>query len=108
MITSFNYRLPRVAVELPIEFCAGASAILGRTKNISDTGVLVSFNEPVFPGTAGFVRFRVGSCAFEMQAVVTHMELFEAGLNFAFSSEHERVFMRTLVRFVSRLPKSLA
>ncbi len=108
MITSFNYRLPRVAVELPIEFCAGDSTISGRTKNISDTGVLVSFNEPVFTGKTGFVRFRIGSCAFEMQAVVTHIELFEAGLNFTFSSEQERVFMRTLVRFVSKLPKTLS
>lgn len=107
LITSFAYRLPRIEIELPVEFTFGTESLTGHTRNISDTGLLVHFARPLAPETAGTFRLRLGSCFFELQGRITHTECFDAGVRFEFSSDQERVFMRTMIKVLSKLPQPM-
>ena len=100
-VQAFLYRVPRLALELPIEFCLDGRRVAGRTRNISDTGLLVRLTEFVPPESLGRVRLEFGSCTMEIDAAVVHMELLEVGLHFRFSSVAEQDFIRTLVKVLA-------
>ena len=102
MVETYAYRLPRFEVALPIQFQTDTATIEGHTRNLSDTGLLASFVQPLLNGSAGVIRLRFGSSSFEMEAHVTHAEFLDAGLNFLFASDQERQLVRTLVRVLSK------
>lgn len=99
-IHAFAYRTPRLSLEHSIEFCVAGTPIPGWTRDVSETGLLVRFPEPVLPGTKGSVRWRFGGCTVEIEASVVHSEFIEAGLEFSFASEAERQFVHTLVKLL--------
>ena len=101
-VHAFTYRVPRLSVELPIELNVGPNAIQGRTRDISETGMLVQLAEPVVPQARGTVRLRFGACQFEIQAVVAYTGFFEAGLCFCFASHAERDFVKILIRLLAK------
>ena len=102
MIHPFLYRLPRVATVVPVDLDRDGLMLAGFTRNISDTGLLACFEEPLAPGTRGTVRLRFGRCMVHIEATVTHTEAFDAGLRFEFTSDHERAFLRSLVKALSK------
>lgn len=105
MIDSFAYRAPRVAASLAVEFVTEIGVLAGCTRDISEKGLSADFGEPVLPGTVGRVRFRTGRCLLDLEARVTHAEGFLVGLEFRFSSEQERLFLRAILQVLSRSPE---
>lgn len=94
----FSYRSPRIVCRLPVELVADAGALLGWSRNLSDEGMLVDFQEPLLPSTQGRVRLRFGQCLLELEGRVTHTEAFTAGIAFLFADERERWFVHSLVQ----------
>lgn len=101
-IQAFTYRVPRFTLRLPVSFCSAGAEIRGVSENLSETGLLVTFTEPLLPGSTGRMRLYVEQCWIEMQAEVAYAELFQAGLAFQFATETERRFLQALVKVVSR------
>lgn len=101
-IVPYAYRVPRFALELPLEFFAEGLPIAGRTTNVSETGALVQLQRPVQMGDAGRLDLRFGTMTISLSVIVTHAEFPEAGLNFVFASEAEHQFVRLLTRVAAR------
>ncbi len=101
-VHAFTYRMPRLSLDHAIEFCVAGVPVMGRTRDVSDSGLLVRLSEPVLPGTAGRVRWRFGSCTIELEASVAYSDFLDAGLAFHFASEAERQFIQTMVKVLSK------
>ena len=51
----FDYRSPRYAVDLPVEFTAERMTLKGRCRDISKEGMKLEFAEPLPPNASGIV-----------------------------------------------------
>ena len=101
-VHSFSYRGPRLALELPVTFQTQTVQLAGRTKNVSDLGVLVCLDGLLPVHTRGTLRIDFGAGRLELEAIVAYTELFHFGLRFCFPSDAERDFCRTLVRMLTK------
>ena len=107
---SYAYRVPRFAMDLPLEFFPEAPpdgspsehAITGRTTNLSETGALVQLQRPVRIGDAGRLDLRLGTLTISLGVKVKHAEFPETGFSFVFASEAEHQFVRLLTRVAAR------
>lgn len=99
---AYAYRVPRIPLQMPVEFWSEGSSISGVSRDLSDTGLHVRLAVPVMPGRSGQLRLRLDACSIEIKVEVAHSELLDAGLRFCFSSAAEEHFIKTLVRVLSR------
>lgn len=104
LIESFAYRHPRIVASLPVEFVTEGGVLFGFTRDVSEQGLLADFGEPVLLQTDGRLRFRTGKCVVEFAARVTHTDGFLSGFAFAFSSEQESSFIRSIVHALAQDP----
>ena len=101
-IHSFAYRMPRISLDHDMQFVVDGIPIHGRTRDVSDTGLLTRLDAVVVPGARGSIRWKFGGCTVEIDAQVEHANFLEVGLSFQFTSEPERQFVRTLVKVLSK------
>ncbi len=92
----------RLAIALPVEFVVEGASFAGYTRDLSASGVLVRFSQPVLTDVAGKVRLRLDTCVMEFDAKVAHREFLDTGLIFRFGSEAERQFIETVVKLLSK------
>ena len=75
-------RAARYEFNVPIEFLCEGRIILGQCLNISDSGVLAQFEEPLDLWTTGELRVHAGQRSCKLAARVARVEGHEAGLTF--------------------------
>lgn len=101
-VHAYSYRVPRMSLEHPIEFCTRDGSIAGFTRDVSDTGLLVRLQRPVPAGSSGKVRWQFGGCLVEIEARVAYADFLDAGLSFHFATEGERQFVQNLVKLLTK------
>lgn len=98
----FSYRGPRLRIALPAEFHVGDVQMTGYTRDLSASGVLVRFSEPLLTDGPGKLRLTVETCVMEFEARVAHREFLDTGLSFCFGSDAQRQLIETLVKLLSK------
>lgn len=93
----FEYRSPRFAVDLPVQFAGEQSTLPGRCRDISRDGMRLELREPLPPDACGTVHLSYGDCPFELSVRVAHTGATHDGVEFVYKSEHEREAVARLV-----------
>lgn len=75
-------RAARYELHVPVEFLCDGRIILGQCLNISDSGVLAEFEEPLDLWTTGELRVHAGLRSCKLTARVSRVEDGHAGLTF--------------------------
>ena len=93
----FEYRSPRFAVDLPVQFAMEQSTLPGRCRDISRDGMRLELRHPLPPNASGTVRLSFGDCPFELRVRVAHTVATHDGVEFIYKSQHEREAVARLV-----------
>jgi hypothetical protein len=94
----FDYRSPRFAVDLPVQFASQEVSFAGRCRDISREGMLLELPEPVMPNACGVVSvFDSRHGLLELQVRVAHSEATLGGMKFVYRTDFERDAVAQLV-----------
>ncbi|MGA2569258.1 MAG: PilZ domain-containing protein [Terracidiphilus sp.] len=94
----FDYRVPRIPIDLPILLTQGDSKQPGRCKEISIDGMKVEFREPVSPGSSGTVDLSYENLSLEIPVRVARCEPDCDAVQFIYESNEQR---EAVARFVT-------
>ncbi|MGO8758226.1 MAG: PilZ domain-containing protein [Terracidiphilus sp.] len=86
----FDYRVPRISIDLPVLLTQGGSTQTCRCKEISTEGMKVEFREPVSPGSCGTVELRHQSLSLMLPVRVARSEPDGGALQFIYESKEQR------------------
>ncbi len=100
----FDYRSPRFAVDLPIEFTVQTTTLLARCIEISNEGMKLELYEPCPLHARGIVSIRHRDGLLELEARVAHVGDTHGGMVFIYKSDRERNAVAQLIAALSTLP----
>jgi hypothetical protein len=93
----FEYRSPRFAVDLPIQFAVEKSTLPGRCKDISHEGMRLELRHPLPADACGTVFLTFGDRPLELSVRVAHTGTTHDGVEFVYKSDHERAAVARLI-----------
>ena len=96
-------RAPRYEVHIPLEFLADGKIVRGRCINLSESGVLAWFEQPLELWISGELRLHSGRHSCKVRARVSRVIEREAGLSFRLGddlTERSLSFIRALLEEV--------
>ena len=93
----FEYRSPRFAVDLPIQFAVEQSTLAGRCKDISADGMRLELRDPLPPDACGTVFLSYRDRPFELSVRVTHTGATHDGVEFIYKSHQQRDAVAQLI-----------
>ena len=97
----FDYRSPRIPVDLPVRLTAENSTRIGRCRDISNEGMRLELRQPLPPDACGTVSMTFRNETLELNVRVAHAGATQHGMKFIYTSDSER-------NAVARLVASLA
>jgi len=86
---NFEYRPPRLACNIAIDFIVDGHIHRGRCLNMSATGLSAAFHEEVQPGSCGTLILRHGAHSITLAATAIHLDTGDLGLSFCFQNDEE-------------------
>ncbi len=86
----FEYRAPRFAVDLTVQFTTQNSTLIARCREISKNGMTLEIQEPLPLNSFGTVSVNYQDRTIELRARVAHAGANHGGLEFIYESEAER------------------
>ncbi len=95
---SFLYRLPRFKTEVPMDLILGDAVILGLCLNISESGLLGTFSNPVAVHSEGLLTLYYNQRSYQVHAQIDGFQGDEARVEFRFASDKERADIRDLLK----------
>jgi hypothetical protein len=104
-VHKFDYRSPRFAVDLPIEFTVQATTLMARCVEISNEGMRLELYEPFPLNARGIVSIRHPDGLLELEARVAHVTDTHGGMVFIYRTDRERSAVAELIAGVSALSK---
>lgn len=87
MERTLQNRSERYDLNIPIEYLQEGRIVLGRCINISESGLLARFDEPLDLWTTGELRLHAGQRSCKLGARVVRVTQREAGLTFSRRSD---------------------
>jgi hypothetical protein len=93
----FEYRSPRFAVDLPVQFTVEQSTVPGRCRNISQEGMRLELRQPLPPDARGTVILSCQDHSLELSVRVTNSGKIHEGVEFIYNSDSERDAVAHLV-----------
>jgi hypothetical protein len=97
----FEYRSPRFAVDLPVQFGVDQATLSGRCRNISRDGMKLDLHQPLPADAHGTVFVSHQNQLLELSVRVTHTGGVHGGLEFLYKSDRERDAVARLVASVT-------
>ena len=101
---TFQDRAPRLNLSFPLQFRMGGSVISGHCLNLSESGLLGLFSEPLDLWTDGEVLLTYGGSTCQVRARVARSLESEAGLSFSFRTDAEREAVRAILKQAAATP----
>ncbi len=101
LMRSFLYRLPRFKTEVPMDLILGDAIVLGLCLNISESGLLGTFSNPVAIHSEGLLTLYYDERSFQVHAKIDGFEGDEARVEFRFASDKERADIRSLLKLLA-------
>ena len=96
-MNALQQRSLRYELHFPVEFLAEGRIILGECLNISDSGMLGTFEEPLELWVVGELRLHTGQSSRKLDVRVSRVDGHNAGLLFRHESERDRLFIRSII-----------
>ena len=93
----FEYRCPRFAVDLPVEFTIEQSTLAGRCKDISMEGMRLELSQPLPADACGTVVLSYQDRPLPLSVRVAHVGESYDGMEFIYRSEGEREAVARLI-----------
>jgi hypothetical protein len=87
----FEYRTPRFAVDLPVQFTVQNSTLFARCREISKDGMTLELMQPIPANSRGTVSVSYLNRTLELQARVAHAGEIRGGLEFIYETDAERI-----------------
>jgi len=97
----FDYRSPRFAVDLPVEFIVDRLTVRGRCRDISAEGMRLEFWQPLPPNASGIVSLCYRNRVLEFNVRVAHAGPAHGGMEFVYTSQSERSAVAQLLALLS-------
>lgn len=97
----FQQRAPRLNLSFPVTFHTGGSALRGHCLNLSESGLLAVFAEPLELWTTGELELVFEEQRALQPARVARTQDRESGMAFVFSGEAQRAFVRAMLQFAA-------
>ena len=94
-------RAPRLDLSFPLVFTSAEGVFAGHCLNLSDSGLLATFDRPVELWTQGSLLLHFGDDEVRLQARIARTHENEAGLAFFYSNDSERHAIQAAVRFAA-------
>jgi PilZ domain len=101
-VNSFVSRSPRFGLDLPIRFFSSDGLAIGRCVDVSESGLLGDFDQPLNIWTTGEVTASVGEESVSIRARVARVDGNQAGLSFQVDSAADRLAVLRLIQFALR------
>ena len=98
---SYPSRAPRLDLSLPLRFTNEDGAVDGNCLNVSESGLLGTFDRPLDLWTEGSLLLHFGEQETILRARVARAMGNEAGMTFMYENEREREAIRTVLVFAS-------
>ena len=102
---SFLYRLPRFKTEVPMDLILGEAVVLGLCLNISESGLLGTFSNPVPVHSEGLLTLYYHQRSYQAHAQIEGFQGDEARLEFRFASDKERADIHDLLKLLAPEPR---
>jgi len=93
----FDYRAPRVLIDLPILFAMGSLTRAGRCREISADGMKIQLGDRFPPGSEGTIDLKVGEVSFLFPVRVARAELDYDAVQFILDTQEQREAVNRLV-----------
>lgn len=97
----FDYRVPRIAIDLPICLMQGGSTHAGRCREISLDGMKIEFSEPIVPGVHGFVDLSFEGLSLTLPVRVARCEPDFTAVQFVCESKEQNDAVARLIAFLA-------
>ncbi len=96
-MVTYQHRAARLNLSFPLQFRSEDGAVPGHCLNLSESGLLGVFENPLDLWSRGEILLQFGNTAGWLLAKVARVADNEAGLAFAFRGEAERDLVRLLL-----------
>jgi hypothetical protein len=101
----FDYRAPRIPIDLPVTFMQGRSTQLGRCKEISEEGMKIELSEPASLNSLGSAYLTCEGFSLSVAVQVMHMGPDASGVKFLYESRAQRdTVCRLVASLIGRRP----
>ena len=108
VLTSLQNRPTRFDLRSPISFIVGDLELTGHCVNVSETGLLVTFDQPIELWISGEILLVAGDYYLNIKARVARTQGLDSGMSFLIETDNDRLTIQILVDFAihkSRSPK---
>ena len=97
----FDYRSPRLTVDLPVRMTQGSTTHHGRCREISAEGMKVELQDPLVQGTSCAAHFDCEDLSFRLLARIVHPGPDSCGVKFVYESDRQRQTAVQLVKLLA-------
>ncbi len=98
-MTDHRERAHRIEASFPVEFCVGGEVVQGSCINISASGLLALFDEPLDLWTVGELTLQFAGGLLGIKARVARVAGREAGFSFSLGKGDDRAAIDTAIDF---------
>ncbi len=95
-------RAPRFCLELPVRFFSSEGVFVGDCINVSESGVLVAFDQPIDVWLEGQLTATLPDGNISLKARVARVDGRNAGLSFRLQCEAEKLDVQKLLSLAKR------
>ncbi len=96
----YLYRLPRFNIDLRLDFEASETVFLGVSRNLSGSGLLAEFDEPLPVGMSGLLTMYRHQASCAVYSVIDGTDGLAVRISFQFRDERERKALEMFLRYV--------
>jgi hypothetical protein len=101
---SFLYRLPRYKTEIPMDLILGNAVILGLCLNLSESGLLGTFSNPVAVNSEGLLTLYYNQRSYQVHGQIEGYQGDQTRVGFHYASDAEQESIRSLLKLL--IPES--
>jgi len=100
-LRKFDYRSPRISVDLPIQLTIENSTFTARCMDISSQGMRLELLRPLPPDARGTALLRYRDITLELRVRVAHATAAEGGMEFLYNNNLERQAVAALLAMLA-------
>jgi hypothetical protein len=103
-LTDVINRPARTSLAVSVLFTADGVQVEGQSVNVSESGLLVNFTQPLDVWTSGELSLVVGEYVLSIHARVARVHDRSAGLSFLVDTDNDRLTIRIMVDYAAATP----
>ena len=98
---SYTTRASRIDLSFPVIFVSEEKLVAGHCLNLSESGLLANFDQPLELWSMGELLIHGSEAKFRVPVRVARANEYNAGLAFRFTSDEQRASIQALVAYAA-------